>query len=1098
MYKQKSDIITHEDIAEPGLVTDYLLKELQDVVKFAPVVSATFKKMAGELGESLKGVKFEGLNLADLKKINEQVDKANKLSLDAAKLKKTEADAQAALSKAEREQIKTDKEKIVLDDKKQKQQEKKIKLTDKEIAQSQIEAQKKKDQITLLKAGIVEMDKTVGSLQRVEAANTRLRIERRNLDTTTTEGRRRMLELNEEINRNNKYIIQNSDLVKKQKLNVGNYADSIKEAFEGTGILGDKINQYLSIIVTFAEKLEGVGDAFRANTVATEANTAVSEANIAVNTAEVEAELASTVALEENTVATRANTTATEAGIAAQGKLLSSLKSLATNPYVIAIAAVAAFSKVVYENVTALDANRDALEAGKEALSAWASTVLVGKTNSVAYATSIRDLSLALSELNDQQIDSIVSNQKLRTEAAKAREDAVEEGKTVAERVQLLDEYILKNREATQVEINIAKQRAQAYKTFAARATAAGKELTDEQRQQGQEAIAQYLSLIEQQATETLKAQKQQVKLREQYQTEVENMVKESQARELESLDTYSKYKVEAIKKNQAKSIAQIRNNSEAELAELIKQQTELGFIDANGIDHTAEFMAARNSIVKKGRKEEKEINRAAKLEIEQLENESNRKRLEAEKKFQEDIQKIQRAKDEVNNQNRKAKEDGDIAEIQSQIDINAEALADIKKKNKFSLKDYKEYYKVIAELQEEYYALREKQINEASDFEKQKEADRLKDAEKAIREKYFNEKKITDQAIRDSSKSQKEADEKIAAEDIEREKRKNAEIQGEEERNAAIIVGIDENKNNQLEDNERKRRKAARDTNRQLTEDQKKQLAERLKREKEFIDSGLRAIADGLQKRSELQQAEFDKELAYQQRNLDIQAKLAAEGKANTLAEAQAAIDQAEERKLQAQKRAERQQQNIAIAKAFTDTLSQALQKNEPFLKAFAEASAAAGLTEAFISRLISGSYKDGTESTGKINGGGIDGEGGRLAILHDDEAVLRKDLNKQKMDAGMTNEEMVANAVAYKKNEFPVFEKSSTSTTGQSINSELVTVMRNEIQQLRKVIQEKPVSNFELGALGEWTDTIERNGMRRQINYRKNSTRPSLRSKI
>jgi hypothetical protein len=1093
MYKQKSDIITHEDIAEPGLVTDYLLKELQDVVAYTPVVISTFKKMAGELGASLKDFNLDGSKVADLKKINEQIEKANKLNIEAAKIQKIDADAKAALAKAEREQIKTDKEKITLEDKKQKQDEKKIVLTAKEIAQSQLSAQKKKDEIALLKASIVEMDKTAGSLQRVEAANARLRIERKNLDTTTIEGKRRLVELNEEINRNNKYIVENSDALKKQKLNVGNYTDSIKKAFEGTGLLGDKINQYLSIITTFAEKLEGVGDAFKANTIATEANTVVAEANITVTEAEIALEVEQTVATEANTVATEVNTVATRENAAAQGGLLKSLKALATNPYVIAIAAIAGLTKVLYENFTALDANRDKLGAATDAAKAYAETFLVVGVNSKQYAIAVGLLRLELEKLNDVQIDSILSNQQLRTAAAQAREDASEEGKTIAERVDLLDQYITKNRTATQVEIDLAQKRADAFILFAKMAASSGKELTDEQHQQVEEAKAQVFVLLEQQASETLKAQKQQVKLRKQYQDEVAKMVSETQARELESLDTFAKYKVEALKKSQKKSIEQIRNNTTSELAELKKQQSELGYIDANGIDHTAEFLAAQHSVIKKGKAEERELNRTTRLEIEQLENESNRKRLEAEKKFQEDILKLQRSKSELDNQNRKSKEDGDLAAIQSQIENNIEAVNEIKKSNKYSLSDYKQYYTTITELQDEYYALRQKQIIEAADFEKKKEADRIVDAEKAINEKYFNEKKATDKAIRDSSKSQEDADKKIAEEDVKREQRKNQELQSEKEKSAKVITGIDTNLTNATEENERKRRKAARDTNKQLTEDQKKLLEERLKREKEFVDSGLNAVASGLQKRFELQQAALDKEIDYQKRNLDIQAKLAAEGKANTLAEAQAAIDQAEERKIQAQKRAERTQQNIAIAKAFMDTLNQALQKNEPFLKAFGEASAAAGLTEAFLSRLISGSALEGTEDTGGAEGNGLDGKGGKLFMVHPNERILTKEHNKA--IGGMSNEELVANAVAYKKSDFPVFNSESISTTQQTINNDLVNVMRNELQSLKKVIENKPTQSVSLNGLNEWTETIEERGLIRQVKYKQNSTRPSLR---
>jgi len=1093
MFKKKSDVITHEDIAEPGLVTDHLLKELEDVVAYTPVVTAAFKKMAGELEANLKGFSFDGASLSDIKKANTEIEKANKLAIDSAKAKKIQADAEAALAKAEREQVKTSKEKITLEDKKQKQQQASIKLTDKELAQAQLDAQKKKDRIALLKAEIVEMDKTAGSLQRVEAANTRLRIERKNLDTTTIEGRRRLIELNEEINRNNKYIVENSDKLKQQKLNVGNYTDSIKKAFEGTGLLGERIAEYLNVITLFADKLEGIGEVMRSNTLATEANTAITETNTVATAASAEAESAVTASTEANTIATEANTEVTEANAAAQGNLLKSLKALATNPYVLSVAAVAGFTKVLYDNLTALDENRDKLDAFIDGAKAFVSTIDVLGVDSYAYAKASRNLRLELEKLNDEQIDNIVNNQTLRTEAAKARESAAEEGRTIAERVDLLDQYISKNKEATQGQIDLAQKRAEIQKQFAIDAAIAGKELTDEQRKEVFDSIAAYQALIEQQASETLKAQKQQVALRKQYQDEVEKMVAESNQREIEIIDTYAKYKVEGLKKNQAKTLKEIELNNKQELDALIKHQEELGVVDANGIDHTKEFMDARNSIIAKGKEQEKELNRTTILEIEKLQDEANRKRLEAEKKFRDDMQKIQRGIDEVTNQTSKAKEDGQAAELQSQIEFNQDQLNEVKKSNKYTFGEYKQFYKILFDLQTEYYDLKEKQIKEASDFEKQKEADRLNDAEKAIRDKYFAEKKATDQAIRDSEKDQKKADEKIKKEDTDREKRKNAEIEAERKRSAVNLESIDQNRTNQEAENNRKRTKSARDTNRQLSDDARKAYEEILKQEKQLIDQGLDALSKGLAKRAELQQAAYDKEIDFQKRNLDIQAKLAAEGKANSLAEAQAAIDQAEERKLQAQKRAERAQQSIAIAKAFTDTLNQALQKDEPFLKAFGEAAAAAGLTEAFLAKLISGSALEGTEDTGDAEGRGLDGKGGKLFMVHPNERILTKEQNTA--ITGMTNEELVANAVAFKKGEVPVFASSSVSSTAANVNSELVNVMREEIRDLRKVIQEKPVQNIQLDGLGEWTETIERKGYIRQVKYRQSSTRQSLR---
>lgn len=72
-----------------------------------------------------------------------------------------------------------------------------------------------------------------GTLDKLNAKNTQLRIERGKLNLETEEGIKRNIEINAELNKNNAFIKENSDQLKQQKLNVGNYTDSINEALGG-------------------------------------------------------------------------------------------------------------------------------------------------------------------------------------------------------------------------------------------------------------------------------------------------------------------------------------------------------------------------------------------------------------------------------------------------------------------------------------------------------------------------------------------------------------------------------------------------------------------------------------------------------------------------------------------------------------------------------------------------------------------------------------------------------------------------------------------------------------------------------------------------
>lgn len=68
------------------------------------------------------------------------------------------------------------------------------------------------------------------SIKSLTDANKKLREERKLLDITTDEGRKRIELINQSLDRNDKLIKQNSSSLEKQRLNVGNYTNSIKDA----------------------------------------------------------------------------------------------------------------------------------------------------------------------------------------------------------------------------------------------------------------------------------------------------------------------------------------------------------------------------------------------------------------------------------------------------------------------------------------------------------------------------------------------------------------------------------------------------------------------------------------------------------------------------------------------------------------------------------------------------------------------------------------------------------------------------------------------------------------------------------------------------
>ncbi len=85
----------------------------------------------------------------------------------------------------------------------------------------------------------------VKSIDDANKQNKALRETIRNLDATTKEGAKAIREYNQQVERNTQFIRQNSDAATKQKMNIGNYKDALKNlgpliagAFSVTAIVG--------------------------------------------------------------------------------------------------------------------------------------------------------------------------------------------------------------------------------------------------------------------------------------------------------------------------------------------------------------------------------------------------------------------------------------------------------------------------------------------------------------------------------------------------------------------------------------------------------------------------------------------------------------------------------------------------------------------------------------------------------------------------------------------------------------------------------------------------------------------------------------------
>jgi hypothetical protein len=110
-----------------------------------------------------------------------------------------------------------------------------------------------------------------------------------------------------------------------------------------------------------------------------------------------------------------------------------------------------------------------------------------------------------------------------------------------------------------------------------------------------------------------------------------------------------------------------------------------------------------------------------------------------------------------------------------------------------------------------------------------------------------------------------------------------------------------------------------------------------------------------------------------------------------------------------------------------------------------------------AFLSGLDS--FFVGTEDTGKVSNG-LDGNGGRLAILHDNERVLTKSDNTEIKNAGIkSNEELTRLAVDAKRGVFRRFENVTPESANIILNNNQES-LKSDIKELIKAVkQNKPV---------------------------------------
>lgn len=282
------DQIKRGEIIQDGLFNE-TSKSAQELKTILDALKISFENVSKETGKIFNANKSMGSSKSvnDLTKALEMQEAVRKQVI------KTQSIAENAAKK----ETKTTEKKV--------KQEKK--LTDAQRKSLELEKVRGRETRKRLTAEAILNDKNSGTLEKLRAQNVLLRLERDKLNETDIKYQDNLKGLNDQIDNNTEKIRTSVDAFSQQKMNVGNYTESIKDALSQSGLFGGAIQKLTVIQGILSKSFKGI----RADLQALKP-----------------AQTATTLATETDTVATTKNTVATRAMSAAKGKATKAVKLL--------------------------------------------------------------------------------------------------------------------------------------------------------------------------------------------------------------------------------------------------------------------------------------------------------------------------------------------------------------------------------------------------------------------------------------------------------------------------------------------------------------------------------------------------------------------------------------------------------------------------------------------------------------------------------------------------------------------------------------------------------------------------------------------------
>ena len=246
-------------------------------------------------------------------------------------------------------------------------------------------------------------------------------------------------------------------------------------------------------------------------------------------------------------------------------------------------------------------------------------------------------------------------------------------------------------------------------------------------------------------------------------------------------------------------------------------------------------------------------------------------------------------------------------------------------------------------------------------------------------------------------------------------------------------------------------------------TDDFKDEMSERIKLAQEATDLITDAFTNSIDKRIE----KLDEEMEAHKSRADELAEMAKNGNIQaqeSLAEENRLIAEAEAEKAEQEKR----KQRVLLVSAFIKAYLSGLDSGDEPAEALTKALTSSALLDQVVANI--GSFFDGTEDTGKV-GKPLDSNGGRLALLHNNERVMTAKQNK--MIGNVSNEEVAR--VMENKRLGKLVDGNQIAVGWENIMLlDQLNSVGQKLDKVNKTIEDKPETNIELGAITQKTMEI------------------------